>query len=408
MPLIPLLAALLLSSARAGEEPATTMIIFGAQTTRDALSQVSRATGQARESLQATPLEALLAQVPPRVVGDGAAEACTTGLVPISVFEAEAHASVNEVKNNNANAALAHARVAAEALGCLAEPPDPALVAELGLFWGVAALSQGLAKDAHDAFTLARTFDRDLAWPAGLLESRGKAVFDSVLREERQTLPVLLEVLPRDTALWVDGRPIQDATRGVRLPAGTHVIHIGAEAPFTPLLLHLETGGGSTLVLPDRIDARAVAWVEESRSRADLSLLLAAVLGQGAPVYVAPEGSVWKGSTGGADWSRLDRSSGGLVAGGLMLTGGGLAVGGGSAMLATWALGRQARLNNDVEAYERYRKQFAVAEPFTYAGAIALGVGVGLKALGLRGVAVGVAPDAKNSLTGVVVWSRKW
>jgi hypothetical protein len=269
-----LLWALCLGPATAG----TPLIYSGDQATASARAV---GAGFAEADLEPTQFSELRGGVPVLLAG-GVAEVCSTGRATRAKLEQaldDARSAILYGEHEAAAKALDDAAVAV-----LCAPDVPGAEAAAGLFLqGVLHHATGDEEASRDAFRLAVAADPALAWDDSFAPKVQEA-FEAGATAARAGEDVSLGLYPGGDA--------------VVLQLGQHIVAAGG----VRVRVGLEVAGENTLVVPsayaDTLDASEGA-------RGDLTRLLAAALGEGQAVLVAPTGELWSGTTGRVDWDQV-------------------------------------------------------------------------------------------------------
>lgn len=344
----------------------------------DPISRVRELTGARAVDLVSLPA-AELRRGAPEVVG-GIGLPCEAAPLDNAALGATLRKIAGRLYYMEYDAALGAVSRTAEALPCLTEPVDTALLARLRYLEGMGRVFSGVG-DPEDAFVDALVADPDLAWD-DKFGAKGRDAFEAArARVLAAPRTLRLQVVAPQAEAWVDGQPVTGAV--VALRPGTHLVQVGR--PVAGIAL-VAGAGEARVVVPAAFPPAPLALAAEPDGRVALeSLLEAADVAE--PVYVVTDQSVWRVAPGGGEWAALRRPPPPptlLVAGGVLIAGG-LASAAGAELAAREAVAERCAADSTlafVDAADRVRRwQTTRNVAFTGAGigAVVLGAGVAVR-----------------------------
>lgn len=379
------------------------VVVGGDADARAALKLAARDAALDPASLELVDLRAELAGLPPVVTGPGSASACNGPPTSASALaETIEDLSRLAIESGGEFGALKAPFAEAEAaLGCLDEPVSPEVAANLYLWLGVVNSQTDLSLTTA-AFRQMLKFTPEARWKQGMQDIYGRAAFEQARNLEAESFKVLMQVVPPELEdLWVDGRRIDDASRGVQVSPGMHLVQLRSpgEQDVRTLRVTIDGGGVPALVIPAAIPADATSWIHKPDSRKHLSAALAAVFGEDLEILLVSREEVWGGRTGLDDWSLLTRPSMEVppIARALTWGGGAVAVGSTASMVTLWGLGQ--RQTTTPEQWDTYRARFQVSEGILY-GALATtaaGLAWSIDIRRDRALTISAAPTSSDS-----------
>jgi len=383
-----LLAVLTASTAHAGMR-----VIHDGSDAAGAIEMAAGATGLPPAELSGITLAELIGGGAPRASGLLALEPCTgtpTAMAQIRDAAARAQGDLNYGRFPKASTVLAGARFA---LGCLTDPVNAAIAARVFYLSAIVDFEAGDERQAHVDFHQAALLQPDITWDEAFAPDNGKALFDAAVARVAKDGTAALQVypLPLGEAVVVDGKPAPADTLLVTLPAGRHLLQVGA--PARTAWIELAASQDATLLFPADLSADALTWMDDPSRRTQVNTVLATLTSAGTPLVVVDGEHVWRGTTGLADWERLEqpgdkarRAIGHAVTwtgGALFVGGGGFAIAG--MLRASGAIGscEEAITANDpatcdsgVATYDSGRQWLRIGRYVAGAGLVLGGAGV--------------------------------
>jgi hypothetical protein len=267
--------------ALAGPALAADLVVYGAGDGAAAVVQVAAHAGLPPDSLRAMSLTELTATRSTLVVG-GRAIACAGSPSTNADVKAAAETAAGDVAYMDYEQAKTHADAAATALGCLSEPIDADVAAEVFVQRGLAAFYANDAVGARAAFAQANRLHPGLVWDVRY-GAGPKEVFDASLADvSGAAVHVKLVPNPGRVGILIDGRRAVGETY---VSPGEHVVQLVGSAPQTVRVV-IDPGTDASIMLPRAVGSEAAAWVVDEAGRADLSGALGGMLGAGVTVYV--------------------------------------------------------------------------------------------------------------------------
>lgn len=296
--MIALFVALVFGTAEAAD-----LVVYGDGDAAAAVAQVARHARVAPSELRGVRLSELIGNRPPTLLGSGRVFPCTGRRTTLGEVTAAAERAKGSVAFMDYAQALVDADAALGALSCLTESADGAMGSRILFLRGVALYYAGNVDEARAAFRQAHLFQPGLGWDPDF-PTEPQRVFDEALSELANAQTARITVVPGPAAVpvVVDGRRI---TRAVSVSAGDHLVQVGGPR-VASVRVNLVAGGDSTLLVTDAVDDTAVRWASEDERRGELSLVLAAVVGDGFVVYVVHGERSYRLTTGETAWERLD------------------------------------------------------------------------------------------------------
>ncbi len=286
-PLTPLLLSL---AARAG-----TVVIHAPGDPDAAVARAAGDTETAAELLQPVDLPALLTENAPLTVSGGALVACATeatrwGDLGGAVKQAEGDLAYAEYPEALISLAPAVAGVA-----CLQTPAGSAEIARVFYLQGMAHLGAGDTEAASAAYSQALLFQPTLAWDDDF-EPSGRDVFDAARKtlSEQSRASLTIAPLAPPVRLWIDAQPA--IASPVTLPPGRHHVQLAraADGPRETFWLTLDASADATLLAPAALPVNLTVWVDDPIRRAELALLLSAVLEPDVAALIPTDQITWE------------------------------------------------------------------------------------------------------------------
>jgi hypothetical protein len=291
---------------------------------------------------------------------------------------------------------------AAASLGCLSEPAEASLGAQLFYVRGVFAAADGAPDAAAASFARALAFDPQLAWDDDYPPD-WRPTFDQA-KAAATTASTTIAIGPgldRQASLWIDGRMVPMADGRLVIGVGRHLVQV-LEPSVTTLELDARVADRVAVVVPSVLGDAFVANAADPAGRPLLDALIAGKL--------AGDGYVWTGDrvlhpADDAVFEPMTTASPGRAHAASLLVGGGealagLGIVGLGAGYAIWAGGHPDDAVTTGQFDSATNRQAGGSALFG-AGLTALGGGVALLAVGVplgHGVAVVPGPRGVAAL----------
>lgn len=380
------------------------MVVYAGSATA-AVEQVAADTREREGELSPRPVVELLTE--PRLLGARVAPCQGPPADSAELRRAIAQAADSLhtfVRPSDAWGQLAH--LPAERLACLRDPVTAGLGVDL--FFLMAKVAWALEDEASARAALRRVvaFAPDFRIPPTDAQDAAPA-----LEEERTALldtpgGTIRVIGGDDASLWIDGRSQALAGQGRDLTAGAHIVQVLQPSVWS-WEVWVSPGDELVVVLPERVDGRLLAGVEDERGRADLAAVFtAAGLDERRGVYVTGATSTWAWDPSSGRWTSSKRALGNRLAWPLALGGAALATGGG--VVAAFEGVRVADYHDQVDGLtasschldedcssERYQELVDQARPHVVVGNVAVGVTAVGAGAALAGVVLGLQ-DARR------------
>lgn len=260
---------------------AAELVVYGEGDGTAAVAQVAAHAGLAADTLRPLSLTELAATRAPTVTG-GRAIPCAGAPSTNAQVKAAAETAAGDVAYMDYEQAKTHADEAAVALGCLSEPIDADVAAEVFVQRGLASFHAGDKDAARAAFAQANRLHPGLPWDARY-GAGPKAVFDASLADVSGAA-VHVKMVPSASrvAVAIDGRR---AVGEVYVSPGEHIVQLVGPSPATTRVV-IDPGLEASIMLPRGLGSDAAAWADDEAGRGELSSALAGLLGSGVTVYV--------------------------------------------------------------------------------------------------------------------------
>lgn len=260
---------------------AADLVVYGEGDGAAAVAQVAAHTGLAADTLRPLSLTELTATRAPTVTG-GRAIPCAGAPSTNAQVKAAADTAAGDVAYMDYEQAKTHADAAAAALGCLSEPIDADVAAEVFVQRGLASFFAGDKGAARAAFAQANRLRPGLPWDARY-GAGPKEVFDASLADvSGAAVHVRLVPGASRVAVAIDGRR---AVGELYVSPGEHIVQLVGPSPSTTRVV-IDPGAEASIMLPQGVGAGAAAWAVDEAGRTELSGALAGLLGSGVTVYV--------------------------------------------------------------------------------------------------------------------------
>lgn len=226
-----------------------------------------------------------LRRLAPRVVGAATLRHCSgppTRAADLRALQVRAAAAL---RSGETAVAQDHLDLGIAGLGCLGEPVEAGVGAQLFLLRGAMHAETGHPERAQAELQTALALDPELRWPDGL-----GAEHAALLDETRAVVPraeLSVTPPPRGAAPWVDGRPVQS---GVVLRPGLHLVQIPSTSGLHSAWLTIR--GNAALVVVDSLrPARLDGIASKPPDRHSLRIVQA--VADGPSAYVVRRGGIW-------------------------------------------------------------------------------------------------------------------
>ena len=246
----------------------------------------------------------------PLLDGGGGLTVCTGATADASSLRnalRKVRREIGYVKYKEADDSL---RTATTYLNCLTDPLIGLDAAELYFMKGFLDYALGRQGLAQESFRRALVYNPAMSWDDDF-PPKALAVFEAAQAERETAQPVTVRLLPipAEGSAWLDGVPLRAPDGVIQVLPGAHLLQFSVPQVYT-VSLYVKADTKPSVMLPALMPNKAVGWSNDDEKRADLGVLLGAILEDEDEVFVSNAGEVWRFLPATYTWEKLEVPSG--------------------------------------------------------------------------------------------------